>query len=104
LQGKSELEFYVEMYLLKRDSSIKRYLLELISKYGNIAHSALMVKRLKSVLSKKRTKNWFYVSGQEAEIVTIIRFLQLSWICSEKMESLNESEKSWIKERMKNPI
>lgn len=114
LNGENELEFYLEMYAAKRDSSIKRYLLVLISKYGNKIHCEFMIKRLRSILSKKRTRNWYYVSGKEPEIVTILKFLdkhnigesqkQINWISNKKMESLDKIERDWITKKMKNAI
>lgn len=111
INGFNELDFYLQTFTQKRDSSVKKFLISLIAKYGDNTQTELMIKRLKSILSRKRQVHWVYIEGTEPEIVTILKFLGrnssseskkiLKWIADKKLDLLDETERDWVNERLK---
>ncbi len=114
INGKNELEFYLDCFGSKRDSMVKKRLIELICLTGNENQKELLIKRVKSLLSKNRTTNWHYTKGTEPELVTIIKFLDkfaiddsnklLNWINEKKSHLLDQTESFWINERIRKTL
>ena len=111
INGGKELDFYLECYHSKRDSFVKKNLIKLICLNGNEEQKEIMIKRVKSLLSKQRKTNWVYSGGTEPELVSIIKFLDkyaeedskklLKWISDKKLDFLDKTESEWINERIK---
>jgi len=111
INGNNELNFFLKVYEDKRDSFVKWRLIILIINYGDISQTPLMIKRLKSILSRKRKTNWVHQKGSDPEIVSILKFLDiqnkiefnkiLKWIVDKKLKYLDKTETDWINERIK---
>jgi len=112
ISGKKEIQFYVDCFKAKRDSFVKKNLVKLICYSGSTAHAPLLIKRVKTLLAKKRKRNVIYTSGTEPEIVTIIKFLDhhatndstklINWIKDKKWDNLDKTETDWLEKRMDN--
>jgi len=110
INGMAELDYFVECYGRKKNTYVKSKLIQSISKYGNERHSDLMLSRAKSLLARKRKTNTIYANVQQSELVTIVKFLDtystsksttlLAFISEKKIESLDETEATWIKARI----
>lgn len=114
LNGKNELDYFIETFNVAKETFLKRYLISLISKHGGTEQTEIMIERIKTILSSDRKTNMAYLEGSNPEIITILMFLELhnyqeflrtiNWIVTKKTDKLDATESSWINNKIKGII
>ena len=113
IDGKNQVDFFMEMMNDKKDSFVKSTLTKHITKFSDQRAIELLIDRVKKILAKKRNTNMHYGSDQSPEIVYAIDFLKkyelederipklLQWIVNKKLDFFDETELRWVKENIK---
>lgn len=113
IDGKNQIDFFIEMMKDKKDSFVKASLTKQITKFSDQRAIELLIERVKKILAKKRNTNMYYGTDQSPEIVYAIEFLRkyekeneripklLQWIVNKKLEFLDETELKWVEENIR---
>jgi hypothetical protein len=113
IDGKSQVDFFLEMMQEKKDSFVKSALTEFISRHSDNRAIDTLIVRVKKILSRKRNINMHYGQDQYPEIVHALKYLTKfesedsrisklkTWILEKKMDYLDETEAIWVNKNIK---
>lgn len=111
ISGDKELNFFIEISKTSRNNDVKSMVTQSMCKFGDESVIDILIKRVKSILSKTRKTDVIYVGGTKPELVHILTFLTsykddrvsklISFIALKKMNLMDETELKWFKEEIK---
>lgn len=110
IDGSNEMDFFIEIFQNNTNNDVKSIVSQLLCKFGDERVFELLLKRVKSILSKKRETNYIYVGGTKPELVHILEFLTkfkdkrvnilIEFIRTKKIELLDETELKWFNDKI----
>lgn len=108
--GEEELDFFIEIFQTNKNNDVKSIATQTLCQFGDEKVCDILLKRAKSILSKQRKSNIFYVAGFKPELVHIFEFLQkidtpkskkfFDFVHSNKLGFLDSTEKKWLEENI----
>lgn len=111
IDGKNELDFFIEIFQNNRNNDVKSTVSQALCKFGDERAIELLIKRAKSILSKNRKTRTIYVGGAKPELVHILEFLTqhedkridklIEFISKKRIEFMDETELNWFNKNIK---
>jgi len=111
IDGKNELDFFIEIFKNNRNNDVKSTVSQSLCKFGDERVFDLLIKRAKNILSKNRKTSTIYVGGAKPELIHILEYLTqnqdkridklIEFITQKKIEFMDETELKWFNKNIK---
>ncbi|MEN7551516.1 HEAT repeat domain-containing protein [Rapidithrix thailandica] len=110
INGANELEFFKALFETNRNNDVKSVITQALCKYGDGSVPDLLIKRVKSILSKPRKTSTVYIGEAQPELVHIFTFLMgqqdtradtiFDFVRKKKLDLLDTTERKWFDENL----
>jgi len=108
IDGENQVDFFLDLFPLSRDSFVKSTLTEFITEHADNRAIDVMIQRTKQILSRKCKRNMHYGTNQKPELIHALLYLTRyenidlripklkRWIGEKKMDFLDDTESRLI--------
>lgn len=112
INGNKEIDFFVEIFNTNRNKDVKPTITKALCRFGDENIIEILIKRAKTIVTKKRKTEIIYLGDSKPEIIYILEFLTkmndqrinelIDFIRFKKIDNLDKTELKWFNKNILN--